>query len=350
MLTMGNKGPARPDFGAKPVPDREIIETIRSDLLAHPAMQAWRKLQPGRSGPTKIEVLKEAKKSYVYRLGGVGPEGSAVVAKGGRRGALSVERTFYQEVLPQLPVSVLHCYGFVEGDDALDWLFVEDAGDEEYSATSEEHRRLAGNWLGLLHTFGAKLAAGANLPDRGLKRHLGHLRYGRETILRHLDNPSLGRTDLHVLKSVISQLDLLESRWSGIEKFCDGIPCTLVHGDFVHHNLRVRTTRAGPLFLPLDWETAGWGIPAVDLARRVTDHAASPDIAAYWSIVRDSRWELDLPALRKLVDLGVVFRRLDDIRWSSEKLAYSWVERPMRWLRGFDDELRDAIQAANWSG
>jgi aminoglycoside phosphotransferase (APT) family kinase protein len=127
------------------------------------------------------------------------------------------------------------------------------------------------------------------------------------------------------------------------------MPLTLVHGDFVAKNLRVRNSQEGPILLPLDWETAGWGVPAADLAQ-VVGRAARPDLATYWSIVRESSWELDLPTLQRLADLGVVFRVLAAIRWTSEALPYRWLHMPMLDMRSYDDRLRVVMQATNWKG
>ena len=326
------------------------IKILRTDLQSHPAVRAWRQLQPRCSAPATVEVLQEAKRQGVYRLGGVGPAGAAVVAKGRARGTLSVERTLHEEILPQLPVPRLRCYGFVEGDDALDWLFSEDAGDVRCSFLSEEHGRLAGRWLGLLHISAARLAIADTLPDRGPKHYLDHLRAAREIIQRNLDNAALDSSNVAVLQAVVSLLDFVETRWAVIEQSCDGMPRTLVHGDFVAQNLRLRTTQQGTFLLPLDWETAGWGVPAADLVQGVNGHKASPDLATYWSIVREPPWELDFAAIRKLADLGVILRMLAAIRWGIAKLSPEWVEQPLSNIKTYAAVLSEALRTTSWEG
>src|SRR5207245_2602292 len=95
--------------GAKPVPKR-VVE-IQTDLLEHPAVKAWSARQPARVEPESIHVLREGRHTGldVYRLTGVGPGGSTVIAK--RCPTASIERTVYEEVIPHLPITVPRYYG-----------------------------------------------------------------------------------------------------------------------------------------------------------------------------------------------------------------------------------------------
>src|SRR5438094_1019393 len=145
-------------------------------LREHPAVQAWRELQPRRVEPESIETLQHRNKSAIYRLEGVGPGGSAVIAKRCRQVTALVERAIYEDILPHLPIPSLHYYGFVEEEGPFCWLFLEDAGGEKYSPSIREHCVLAGRWLGRMHTSAARIAAAARLPDRGPSHYLEPLR------------------------------------------------------------------------------------------------------------------------------------------------------------------------------
>jgi len=127
----------------------------------HPAVKAWRELQPAWAGPESIHVLREGRKSAIYGLTGVGSGGSAVIAKRCRAAAAAVERTVYAEVLPRLPVTSPRYYGSVQDDRGSCWLFLEDVGGERYATSNEEHCSLAGRWLGLMHTSTTILADAA---------------------------------------------------------------------------------------------------------------------------------------------------------------------------------------------
>ena len=137
------------------------FEIIRDRVREHPAVKAWRELQPAWVGPESIHVLQEGRKSAIYGLTGVGSGGSAVIAKRCRAAAAAVERTVYAEVLPRLPVTSPRYYGSVQDDRGSCWLFLEDVGGERYATSNEEHCSLAGRWLGLMHTSTTILADAA---------------------------------------------------------------------------------------------------------------------------------------------------------------------------------------------
>jgi hypothetical protein len=313
----------------------EIRQTAAEE---HPAVRAWRETQLGRGEPDGIDTLQEREKAAVYRLKGVGPGGSAVIAKRCRTATALIERTVYEEILPRLPITTVHYYGFRRQDGEVCWLFLEDAGRERYSPYRKEHCALAGRWLGLLHTSAARLAAATRLPDRGPSHYLEHLRSARHTILHNLGNPALSGDDITVLNAIVAQCDLLESHWSRVEACCAGIPSTLVHGDFRPMNVHVRSDRGGNALLPMDWETAGWGMPAPDLIKSV-------DLAAYWMVVRECWPTLDFQAIQRLANLGTLFRQLAFMSWESPSLEHEWIDKPMSKVRFYHAELSEAIQA-----
>ncbi len=328
------------------------IEILRTDLLEHPAVKAWSELQPRRVEPESIAILCEMKKSATYRLEGVGLADSAVIAKRCRQADAVIEQTIYEEVLPHLPITAIHYYGIVEEPNSeFCWLFLEDAGREEYSPYIEEHRVLAAQWLGFMHTSAARVAPADLLPDRGPGHYLEHLQSGRDKILRNLANPALKADDLVVLKSIVSQYEVLESRWCQVKEFCEGLPWTLVHGDFTGKNLRVRVGPAGIALLPFDWEDAGWGVPAPDLAQSALrgsgGFSANPDVATYWSVVRDHWPSLDLQTMQRLANCGKTFRCLAAINWNAQSLAYECPEWAMGDMRIYQAEMVDAIQATD---
>ena len=324
-------------------------EITYTDLREHAAVRAWRELRPRQAEPERVEILQEVNKSAVYRLEGVGLGGSAVIAKRCQSAIAAIERTVYEEILPSLPITALHYYGFIVEDDKFCWLFLEDAGRDRFSPFVDEHRVLAARWLGLMHTSAARVAAATRLPDRGPGHYLEHLRSGRRTILRNLTNPLLHADDVALLQTVVAQCDVLELHWSEIEKSCDGMPSTLVHGDFRPKNVYVRTSEFGTALFPLDWETAGWGIPAADLAPARRLHPIPPfDIIVYRSIVQECWSRLDIAAIQRLAIVGKIFRWLAAIHWASLGLAYEYIEKPMARLRSYQAVLAEIIRATQW--
>ena len=293
-----------------------------SRSAVHPAVDAWRRVQPGRPEPENVETVKQKVKSAVYRLDGVGLDGSPVVAKLGRRDGLLIERALYLDVLSRLPVPTLRYYGFLEHGQGMCWLFLEHANGRAYSPRDAADRMLAGRWLAKVHIAGAELDA--DLPDRGPRHYIAHLRSARDTIARNLSHPELSALDQATLKATVAQCDLLEARWGEVERACEGRR-TLVHGDFAAKNARVRRGRAGPELLVFDWEFAGSGVPAVDLAQATRRYLIRPDLTAYWSVVRSFWVDLEFADLRRLAVVGAIFRWLAAISWKSQSLDYKGV-------------------------
>src|SRR5436190_5770299 len=132
-----------------------LTETLPERLAKHRAVKAWAALNPERVVPESIETLKFKRiesKSAVYRLNGVGPDGSTIIAKRCLAATASLERRIYVELLPSLPVPALRCFGSLpEASGEFCWLFIEDAGTNRYSTANDEHRALAARWLGALH-------------------------------------------------------------------------------------------------------------------------------------------------------------------------------------------------------
>src|SRR6266567_6217528 len=67
-------------------------EILPDNQLDHRAVRAWATLKPPRVKPDAIETLRLKNKSAVYRLVGVGDDGSSVIAKRCRAATASVER------------------------------------------------------------------------------------------------------------------------------------------------------------------------------------------------------------------------------------------------------------------
>ena len=330
------------------------VTILQGDLLQQPAVRVWSQLQPERVEPESIEILKKRRKSTVYRLCGVGPDGSAVIAKRSWLAQALVERTIYEEVLPHLPIPALSYYGFaVEEEGEYGWLFLADAIGEEYSPHIAAHRALAAQWLGLIHTSAVGVAAAARLPDRGPDYYLECLRSAHDKILRNLTNPALTADDLTVLKTVVGQCEVVGSHWSQIEQLCGRLPRTLIHGDFAPKNMRVRDGRAPIALLPFDWGSAGWGSAAPDLVQSgisANNCWASADLAVYCSMVRECWPYLDMQNLQPLAIFGKMFRSLVCIDRDADSLVTEWVEKCMWNMRSYMAEMADAIQAAEEVG
>jgi len=338
------------------MPERSSSSVMLSDPAQHPAVQAWRRVCPKAGEPNFVEVLQDVKKgnsrSCIYRLAGVRHERTAVIAKRCIAYHAHIEHTIYEEILSHLPISGLTFYGCVdepETDSA--WLFLEDAGSDRFAYSVEEHRKLAARWLGEMHVSAARIPAVSRLPDRGPQHYLDHLRFARQLIQRDLGNSALSPRDLQVIGAILLQADFLESRWSWVEELDHRFPRTLVHCDFANYNLRVRRGQSGINLVAFDWEMAGRGVPAPDIAelsgrgvprRRITGDFGDSELVAYWSIVREAWSSLGLSAIKELAELGAVLRSLAAISWESESIGRGWW--PIKELHRYQVDLAVAIE------
>lgn len=319
---------------------------VNSNLNEHPVVQAWRKLKPKHDDPARITALKKQKrksKSSVYRLEGITKEDTNVIAKRCRRGTALLESIIYEKILSQLPVTSLKYYGYVEENEQFCWLFIEDSAGVPYKPSSEDHQTLVTQWLARLHTSASHVAAAAQLPDRGTNYYIGHLRYARDEIKQNLFNPMLNINDIEVLESILLLLDVVECHWSQVEKCCERLPLTLVHGDFQPKNVHVRNGQVGIVLFPMDWEHAGWAVPAVDLS--------SFDINAYWLTVRDYWPTLDFKDIQRLQHIGKIFRYIVCVSWAASGVASElgeWVEKTTKDMRKFESWLKEAIEEIGW--
>jgi len=314
-------------------------EIIPGDVRDHPAVANWWKLPRGRGVPDSVEILTLKPKSAVFRLFGVGTDGTSVIAKRCVRGGGRIERMIYEEILPQLPLVGLEYYGFVAGEaGGHDWLFLGDAGEAEFSPQDPAHQRLAAEWLGTLHRLGRHVSGADRLPAREADDYLTHLRIARGNILGSLRNAALTDENRDVLRSVVARLDLVEERWAEIASFCERAPRTLVHGDFYKKNLVVGTSGERPVLLPLDWEMAGWGVPAIDL------EAIDPH--AYWIAVRESWPELTYADVEDLTWYGRLFRQIMGASWGSVELNHAWPMETMYKMDVYDARLGQFLACA----
>lgn len=330
------------------------IAVESTNLADHPAARAWIALGGGE--PARIELWRRARsKPAIYRMTFAKPRRPAVYAKQSKTADLAVERLVYQEILPRLPLTVPRYHGSWMDGDGSTWLFVESAGDRQLSEKSSRHRALAARWLGLLHASAATEVAARRLPDAGPVRYLTHLRSGRDAILRNFGNPALAAGDRVALTGLLQKLDALESRWPGLERACEGLPVTLVHGDFRLKNVRVRRADAAAALYVLDWEMAGWGIPAADLAC-----ACGPgltiriDVNAYREAARDLWKDLDAAAICRLSTLGRIFQALAGAEWSAASLrfdSHKYLIKPVSEMRIYRAQISRALEeGAEWLG
>jgi thiamine kinase-like enzyme len=173
----------------------------------------------------------------------------------------------------------------------------------------------------------------------------------RAKVLEHLKNPSLLPDGAAVLQTVSEQCEVLERHWPELEALCREVPRTLIHGDFVIKNLRVRASAGSPELLVYDWEFAGWGEPFSDLAQ-FTGRVASPDLAIYrsclecWPMIRDDA------QVQRWAECGRFFRLVEIMYWTSLDLLDGppkFLAEPLRVFTIYSQRMAGALSAAGWA-
>jgi hypothetical protein len=313
------------------------------------ALAAWRALRPDAPGPERVQVLLSKKKSAICRLS---VRGGPLIAKRAELRSAELERRLHAEILPELPVSHLRCYGLIEcePDPGYGWLFLEDAGDpsvvlDDVGDPHEvferpEDRPLIAAWLATLHASSAGSPQLVGLPDRGPDGVSRRLSRGREAILASLEHPEQPESR-DELASILTALEVLTAHWSEIEDRCHSLPHTLVHGDFVPKNMSVRDGPEGRELLVYDWEHAGCGLPGQDLAK--------VDLAHYGAVLREHWSGVDAIWLRRLRDTGRYFRLVAEIDWAATRLCLRGSEYFVQELQQHAGELETRFLAEGWA-
>lgn len=320
-----------------------------SDPLTHPVVQAWKQLCPTGIVPDRIIRLKGKTKKVrgVYCLEGVGPRGSAVVAKCAKSTTKGrVEILTYERLLPELPVTTLRYYGCIKAvdntdskgqEEAVDWLFVEHAGDERYSPHLSEHRALAAHWLAAVHTAEIPTHVEALLPKRPPTEHLRSVRRLIAYIERTVRAGILRTDSRTIFESILKSCQFVEGQWSLIAELCDQVPRTLVHGDFHEKNIFLRRSSDSAKVLAFDWESAAIGVPVFDLGCSTLEsgYCQDPDTAAYVMAVRDHWPSVDATTVRRLANVGK---------------ALWWVKGTSSWLKHITNRTIRQAATPEWLG
>jgi ATP-binding cassette, subfamily B, bacterial len=311
----------------------------------HPAIGAWKTIAPA-SRVDHVDCLRARKQAQIYRL--TLGDGTSVIAKRGRSEAVVLERTIYDSVLPRLPSPALRSLGIGDdGDEEFAWLFLEDAGDHRCSLS--QHGRLAARWLGTLHGVTAHLDLAPFLPARGPGHYLEHLRAARGAIIGSFGNPALSADDRDMLRELLASCELIESGWSGIEATCADLPRTLVHGDLVARNLRLRCEDACSAIVAFGWEWSGFGVPAADIYQLAVN-ASREDLSCYRSTLSEYVGGVDDDELQALLLIGNGFRLLAAVDWASTYLPHPWPEKGVAMLRLYEQPLRTWVAALESAG
>jgi hypothetical protein len=281
---------------------------------------------------------------YVLCLREARSDGASVIAKLCDSPKAEIEAIAQREILPALGLASLEIYARLPDGNGREWLFLEDAGETRFRPEHARDLGLSTRWLARLHAGAADHPALARLPERGPEHHLGELAAAAAALEAAGSNPALAGRERDLLERVRFRLDGLAARWGLLERACEGLPHALVHGDFVPKNARIARRRGRAVLLVFDWETAGRGLPASDLAS--AGLCGSERAREAW--LRGVRWRwpglLPEDALR-MARLGRLFRLVSSVKWASASLRLPCVARPLAHLAGYERELGVLLDA-----
>jgi hypothetical protein len=319
-------------------------ETSRADRAA----QAWSNIIPHLPACARIETLQEKKNSAVYCLRHAGPHGQNVIAKWVRSAPCAIERAVYENILPRLATPTLRCLGGGPDEtEGFQWIFVEQAHGVEFDSANPAHLAIASRWLAELHStlqgLAGEMARDGRLPMVGPAQCVGQMRAAMNRIAAFIENPALGDDDRIVLRELLGQCESLDGSCDRLARHCRRFPSTLVHGDFVAKNLRISVEDAVAHLLVFDWEMAGYGPPAADLAE-------CNDPANYHASLGGALCSLTPTDVESLVLIGKCLRWAAAVDWASWGLEGPWVRKPMRNLRCYRDDMRTLVGLLRQAG
>jgi len=252
----------------------------------------------------------------------------------GHRGGIAYEAGVYRELLRRLPVSAPRFFGtYVDSATGETWLFIEyleKAVGIEEAPVPATALGLAARWIGGFHA----LAEVRVLHPSTRSLHT----YDDEYYLRWVRRTSLLAGDWH---RRLGWLAALCERMEGFVRVLSAWPTTVIHGEYVPHNVLVRSDNV----YPIDWESAAIAFGEIDLASLVdkwppeveracereyqrarwpggepSDFARRLDTARlYW----DFRWLGDRPEWTASEKVGA---RFEHLRATAERLGL--VEKP----------------------
>ncbi len=318
-------------------------KVVRDGLRDHPAVQAWLRAVPDAAPPKKMRRLRERNKTATYRFYGLGAS-ETVIAKRSSAEPARYEQFLYEQIFPSLPVSQLQFHGGVADADGVHyWIFLEDAGRDKYKPQHPQYPRLGAEWLARFHVSTQGTECPAGVADFGPQYYLQEqLHPARADLAVGLKNPALDKEQRRLVAEVDTMLAGLENHWDELTGFCQRMPHSLFHGDFAAKNVRVGQDTAGQArLLPFDWETAGFGVPAADIA-------LAGDLQAYANAVRPAWPQVGPADLEQLARVGRVFRVLASLHWFGQQLHAAWAHRGMRNLEIYRQRLATVLAELGW--
>jgi hypothetical protein len=308
-----------------------------TDAEAATAALAWERLAvPDATAPRRVLALcgREAGgKTQAYLLPDAGPGGVDVVAKLSRPDLIANEHAMIAAAALSA-ARTLRGYGTIAHDNRRSWLFTDAARGAQPSG-APLHRGAIARWLADLHGSTAALAPPTAVADLSLAAQRARTRETFGHLHRASRNRALDRDGLRLVDAVLRTLAMIDARWDRLEQADAPLKPCLVHGDLVPKNMLVDVSTDPPAVGVFDWAEGGWGTPLIDYARI--------DLPCYGHAL--STWYgVGLHDLEEAAAAGRVLRLIASVGWEAPTLGTSWIDRPLRRLGEYHEELERAMR------
>lgn len=273
------------------------------------AIGALREMNVGGS-VAAVETLKLGGKSKVHRVHFENGRPSLIVKLGYSPFVARDIKMF--EFLRAVGCRAPTVLGVLPASDSRSWVVTEDAGDQHPDLALPAHQHTVSRWIAQLHVLATPLEL--ELPIRGLSYYVETAKSTSHALRQLVDAVSAEvevEPEICELSSLCADAArLLLEATAVAEEF----PATLVHGDFVAKNLLIEQTSDGAFdVICLDWETAGIGSPAPDMAR--VDHAE------YLAVAGESWRDITLETVNRQASLGILERLVQAVAWELNSFA-----------------------------
>ena len=284
----------------------------------------WREVA-GPEQVASVELIKMSNHTPVYRLRRAGGR-AGIIAKRCRAPGALLERLLYSSVLNHTLLRFPKLFGFVADPDSEDahqyyWLLLDDLGPQRHNPTdADERRRLAvvlGTLAGITVSLPPEIRAAIRVRD------LPYYRPFLEQALEGLPKAFAGRQcsaqTQKIVHSAQANLSLVARSWGQMEDLADGAPTVLAHNDCLPKNIHVVEEPGHPI-VPIDWGSAGFGLPGIDLGVSTISFdqplEITPDVETYVTAVRPVWPNISADQVTRLTFYGRIL-------WITKVLAQS---------------------------
>ena len=130
-------------------------------------------------------------------------------------------------------------------------------------------------------------------------------------------------------------------KWNNIRSAFDNLPKCITHGDFINKNIFIAKTKIDKTVFVIDWETASYSSPIVDLGGldwTIFDMCGT-DLNFYEAEIQKYWQNINTIDIEMCVNIGIVFRYLEWINIYSDGINQNWAKKAFKRLMQCEHSL-----------